>query len=48
MITGYKSMVGSVDALHCGTDDKVEELGGPRADAGAPHQSFNDGQETST
>jgi hypothetical protein len=36
VITGYKSMVGSIacgecelgDALHCGTDDNVEELGG--------------------
>ena len=39
MITGDKSMVGSiacgecesVDALHCGTDDNVEELGEARA-----------------
>lgn len=38
-ITVYKSMVGSialrecdsVDALHCGTNDNVEELGGARA-----------------
>jgi hypothetical protein len=39
MFTGYESMVGSiacgecesVDALHCGTDDNVEELGAARA-----------------